>query len=97
MDLEILASSGRIVVIGNRGTIEINPRLLMAKEASIQGMILMNATAEEMAAIHAGIAQGLAHNTLKPVVAIELPLAQAAQAHREVMESPHCGKIVLTV
>ena len=44
-DLQLLKSSvGRIVVIGNRGTIDINPRLLMAKETSICGVTLFSST-----------------------------------------------------
>src|SRR6185436_13374392 len=43
-DLTILAKNGRVVVIGNRGTIEINPRETMGRDADIRGMTLMNAT-----------------------------------------------------
>ena len=40
-DLQILRwKKGRVVVIGNRGTIEVNPRLLMAKETSVTGVTL---------------------------------------------------------
>lgn len=44
-DLQLLKSGvGRIVVIGNRGTIDINPRLLMAKETSIHGVTLFSSS-----------------------------------------------------
>ena len=44
-DLELLRPHvGRVVVVGNRGTIDINPRLLMAKETSIRGMTLFSST-----------------------------------------------------
>jgi NADPH2:quinone reductase len=44
-DLQLLKSGvGRIVVIGNRGTIDINPRLLMAKETSICGVTLFSSS-----------------------------------------------------
>jgi NADPH2:quinone reductase len=44
-DLQLLkACVGRIVVIGNRGTVEINPRLLMAKETSICGVTLFSSS-----------------------------------------------------
>ena len=95
MDLELLAPGGKVVVIGNRGTIEINPRLLMAKDAAILGLLLMNATPEELADIHAGIIIGLQSHILNPIVGLELPLDQADQAHCEVMQAGHCGKIVL--
>lgn len=96
-DLELLAKGGCVVVIGNRGSIEINPRMLMGQETSIHGMVLMNATANEMNSIHAGIAAGLADGTLNPVVGLKLLLKDATRAHREVIEASHQGKIVLTV
>ncbi len=44
-DLQMLKSQvGRVVVVGNRGTTEINPRLLMTKETSICGMSLSGST-----------------------------------------------------
>jgi NADPH2:quinone reductase len=44
-DLQLLKSNvGRVVVVGNRGTIDINPRLLMIKETSIYGVMLPNSS-----------------------------------------------------
>jgi len=94
-DLEVMAVGGRVVVIGCRGTVEINPRLMMKRDVSIVGMITTNAAADEMAEIHRGIGSGLEDGSLRPVVGLELPLAEAARSHREVMESGHLGKIVL--
>lgn len=94
-DLRLLAPRGRVVVVGCRGTVEIGPRDLMARDAEVVGVMTSNASPEEAAGIHAAIATGLADGTLHPVVGEELHLADAAQAHREVMERPHRGKIVL--
>jgi NADPH2:quinone reductase len=94
-DLSMVANGGRIVVIGNRGTIEINPRDAMTREASILGLILWAATDAELAQIHAGIHAGLENGTLRPVVGQELPLAEAARAHQLVLEPGAYGKIVL--
>ena len=57
--------------------------------------MLARATAAEKAAIHAAVAAGLENGSLKPVVDRQLPLAEAAEAHRLVMESGAHGKIVL--
>ena len=46
-DLAVLAPGGRVVVIGNRGKVEIDPREAMARDADIRGMVLSNAPAEE--------------------------------------------------
>jgi NADPH2:quinone reductase len=94
-DLEIMAKNGRVVVIGCRGTVEINPRLAMQRDISIIAMITTNASEPEIAAIHEAIQAGLEDASLRPVIAKRLPLAQAPNAHQEVIESPHHGKIVL--
>jgi NADPH2:quinone reductase len=94
-DLDVVARFGRIVVIGNRGTIEINPRAAMTKDSAIYGVALWNASASEVASIHAALGAGLANRTLRPVVGRELPLGDAARAHAAVLERGACGKIVL--
>lgn len=94
-DLSVLAKGGRVVVIGNRGTVEINPRDLMARDAAVHGMLLFNATEKELASIHAALVAGLANGTLRPVVGQDLPLAEASRAHEAVMEPGAHGKIVL--
>jgi NADPH2:quinone reductase len=94
-DLDLVARFGRIVIIGNRGTVEINPRSTMSKDATITGLALWNAPAAELKAIMAAITAGLANGTLQPVVGREFPLAEAAAAHRAVLEPGAYGKIVL--
>lgn len=94
-DLEVIAPHGRIVVVGNRGTIEVNPRAAMMKESVILGLSLWNATPEEMRSIHAALVAGLTHGTLRPVVGRELPLKEAPAAHAAVLEAGAYGKIVL--
>lgn len=94
-DLSVLAKGGRVVVIGNRGTVEINPRDLMARDASVHGMLLFNASEKELASIHSALVAGLANGTLRPVVGQELPLADVPRAHEAVMEPGAHGKIVL--
>jgi NADPH2:quinone reductase len=94
-DLTVLAKGGRVVVIGSRGRIEIDPRGAMRTDAAILGMLLFNGSEEELRGIHAALGAGLENGTLRPIVRKELPLADAPQAHREVMEPGAFGKIVL--
>lgn len=94
-DMKLLATNGRIIVIGNRGEITINPRELMGRRGSIRGFSLWAITAAEEADIHAGVFAGLENETLRPVVAKQLPLAEAARAHQEILERGAAGKIVL--
>ncbi|HTD75332.1 MAG TPA: NADPH:quinone reductase [Steroidobacteraceae bacterium] len=94
-DLKLLARRGRIVVIGSRGNVEINPREIMLREASIFGVYLWGVLPDEATEIHAAIQAGLRSQTLRPVVAAEIPLASAPEAHRRVAEPGARGKIVL--
>ena len=94
-DLTILAKTGRVVIIGSRGPVQINPRDTMQRDADVRGMILPNTPPAQMASIHAALVAGLEDGTLRPVIAKEFPLAQAAQAHQAVMELGALGKIVL--
>ena len=48
-DLGLLAERGRVVVIGSRGTVEIDPRATMGRDASILGMVLAKTPEPEMA------------------------------------------------
>jgi NADPH:quinone reductase len=94
-DLTILAKAGRVVIIGSRGPVEINPRDTMQRDADVRGMILPNTPPSEMVSIHAALVAGLENGTLHPVIGKEFPLADAAAAHKAVMESGAMGKIVL--
>lgn len=94
-DLGALARNGRVAVIGSRGTIEIDPRMTMAEERSILGVMLGNATSEEFRHMHAALVAGLENGTLRPIIDKEIPLAEAARAHHEIMEGEHYCKIVL--
>ena len=94
-DLKILAKGGRVVIIGSRGAVEINPRDTMQRDADIRGMILPNTPPVEMTSIHAGLVAGLENGTLRPVIGKEFALVEAAEAHRAVMKPGALGKIVL--
>ena len=94
-DLTVLAPHGRVVVIGSRGTVELNPRDLMGRDGEILAMLLMNASERELRSIHAGIVAGLRTGTLRPVIGQEIPLAEAPRSHTAVMEPGAYGKIVL--
>jgi NADPH2:quinone reductase len=94
-DLKAIARYGRIVVIGSRGTVQIDPRDAMARDAAILGMVLSNTPDHELASIHRALAAGLENGTLRPITGRELPLVEAPAAHRLVMDSGAYGKIVL--
>lgn len=94
-DLKLLAKQGRVIVIGNRGETTINARDLMSRRASIRAFTLWAISEQEAKEIHAGLNAGLSNGTLNPVVGKEIPLAEAARAHKEILEPGAAGKIVL--
>jgi NADPH2:quinone reductase len=94
-DFDALAMFGRISVVGNRGSLDFNPRAIMGKDATVYGMTLFNSPADKLAEIHDAVFEGLSAGYLKPVVGEKIPLAEAPRAHRQVIESKAFGKIVL--
>jgi NADPH2:quinone reductase len=94
-DLTVVAPGGRIVVIGNRGRIEIDPRKIMTKDISVFGLALWGIPQDEIRRAHEAIVAGLDSGALNPVVGTEMPLRDAAKAHVKVMEPGATGKIVL--
>ncbi len=96
-DLPALAPGGRIVVIGSRGSVEVNPRDTMARDSSILGMALKNVPPPDLEIIHAALLAGLQQGTIRPVVGATFSLEDTAKAHVAVMASPAYGNIVLEV
>lgn len=95
-DLEILAPGGTVAIVGNRGNIEINPRLTMAKESSIVGVFGGGITETEAKETAAAIKAGMESGWLKPYVGKEYPLQEAAKAHDDVINKTSSqGRIVL--
>lgn len=95
-DLGILAQQGRVVVIGSHGTGELAPRDAMSRDAVIYGLLMNNASEQDLAEIHAALVAGLRDRTLTPVVGKTFPLAEASRAHEEIKRPGAHGKIVLT-
>lgn len=96
-DLELLNQRGRVIIIGNRGSLDFNPRLTMAKEADIRGIAIWNATDEERKESLDAIAEYLVQGILKPEIGEIYPLAEAAQAQHDIIHSPIKGKMLLKI
>lgn len=97
-DLGLLAHNGRVIVIGNRGRVEIDARQTMAKESDIRGVTYFGggdaAVLSALAAVQAQVRAG----AYVPVVGQTFPLADAAEAHEAVMAGGGTlGKVVLTM
>ena len=94
-DLDLIAKRGRVVIVGNRGALELNPRAIMGKDATVVGFTNWNALPAELAMAHAAIVAGMERSGFTPQVGKEMPLADAPRAHEEVLKPGSYGKIVL--
>ncbi|WP_392385705.1 NADPH:quinone reductase [Marinomonas primoryensis] len=96
-DLKALAFGGCVAVIGNRGTVEINPRDLMARDASVVGVALANVQPKELALIAKSLRPLFEKGVLKPVVRHSYALTELAQAHEDVLKSGALGNLVIRI
>ncbi|WP_417552701.1 NADPH:quinone reductase [Marinomonas fungiae] len=96
-DLKALAFGGTVTVIGNRGTVDINPRDLMARDAAVIGVALANAKPEELARIAKAMLPLFEKGVLKPVVRREYALNELAQAHEDVLKTGAQGNLVVVL
>ena len=94
-DLKMLAHRGRVVVVGSRGDVQITPRDIMMREATVTGVYLWRLPPTDAVEVYAALEAGLSNGTLTPIIGAELPLASAADAHRRVLQPGALGKTVL--
>ena len=96
-DLSAVAKNGKVVIVGSRGEVKINPRDIMVKEVDVRGLFLTAQTLTQKRQAVAKLTAGLSQGTIKPVVSEVLALDQAARAHVRVIEREEgiIGKIIL--
>jgi NADPH:quinone reductase-like Zn-dependent oxidoreductase len=100
-NIAALAPDGRIANIGmQKGSrAELDFGALMAKRAAISSTSLRARPKEQKASIVAAVTENVwpavEAGLIRPVIDTELPMRQAAQAHRIMTESSHTGKILL--
>lgn len=96
-DLKALTTGGCVAVVGNRGTVEINPRDLMARDASVVGVALANIKPAELSLIAKALRPLFEKGVLKPVIRHCYDLTELAQAHEDVLKSGALGNLVVRV
>jgi len=95
-DLEMIGQNGRIIVIGSRGSITIDPRLMMGKESCVTGCALGSSTPDELSAQMKFVGTNLGNGGLNPILAKIYRLDDAGEAHREIIENVGTkGQIIL--
>jgi NADPH2:quinone reductase len=93
-DLALLAYGGRIALVANTGRIDLD-LALTSRTVAIFGVSLVDVPVGEIAQALAAVGAGLEAGTLRPVVAREFPLAEAAAAHRVLEAGGALGNLVL--
>jgi putative PIG3 family NAD(P)H quinone oxidoreductase len=100
-NLAALATGGRLAIIGRQGgsRAEIDLGVLQGKQASVRATTLRARPPQEKAAVVAAVRDQvwplIGAGRVAAVIDQELPMSQAAQAHRAVAASDHIGKILL--
>lgn len=100
-NVDALATAGRLVVIGLMGGRkgELDLGTLLSKRGAVIATSLRARPAEEKAAIVAAVREHVwplvEDGTVRPVIHQTYPLAEAAQAHRDMEASGHIGKLLL--
>ncbi|HEY1624130.1 MAG TPA: NAD(P)H-quinone oxidoreductase [Streptosporangiaceae bacterium] len=100
-NIDALAANGRLAMIGMQGgtKAEIDLGLMMARRATLITTSLRARPVPEKAAVVAGVEADVwpyvAEGKIAPVIETELPITEAAEAHRLMAASGHVGKILL--
>ncbi|MEV5932319.1 NAD(P)H-quinone oxidoreductase [Streptomyces sp. NPDC093250] len=100
-NVRALAVNGRLAIIGLQGGAkgELNIGALLSKRGAISATSLRARPLEEKAAIVAAVREHvwplIAGGHVRPVIDREIPMPDAAAAHRLVEESGHIGKVLL--
>lgn len=102
-NVKALATNGRLAIIGMQGGVkgELNIATLLGKRAAITATSLRGRPVAEKAAIVAAVREHvwplIVGGHVRPVVDRELPMSEAAAAHRVLEESGNIGKVLLTL
>lgn len=96
-DLNIINKFGRIIILGSRGKIEIDPRHTMGKGTDIRGMSSAYLTDQQKRDSFKDILRFVEEGKVKPLVGDRLDLDQARQAHEIILDKKGNGKLVLRI
>jgi len=101
-NVEVLATSGRLVVIGLQGgtRAELDLGLLMRKRAAVLATVLRARPTEKKAAVVASVREHvwplIGSGAVRPVIDRVLSMADAGEAHRVLESGENVGKLLLT-
>ncbi len=100
--IPLMAKRGRILLMAGREAQPVFPLgAFYTNDLSLIGFAMFNASATEQQQVADRVNAALAHASLKPLIGLQLPLEQSAEAHRQQeaktlqKSSPLAGKIIL--
>lgn len=97
-DLQMLKNGARVMIVGCRGTANINPRHLMLPEACIRGVSLGTSTADEWIEMGAAIVAGIEAGWVNPVINQVYNMEDVQKVHHDIIHSKGAkGKLVLRI
>lgn len=102
-NVSVLATAGRLVVIGMQGGIkaELNLGALLSKRAAVMATSLRaRPTGEKAAIVSQMVAQVwplIADGTVRPIIHAVHPLEDVQLAHQSLEDSSHTGKVLLSL
>lgn len=95
LDMQIIKTKGRIVVVGARDTIEISPRHILSRNLNILGASLPNLTEADYKEASAGLIAMLENDILNPVIGNRVSLKDAKKVHKDLLTRSGNGKTIL--
>jgi NADPH:quinone reductase-like Zn-dependent oxidoreductase len=105
-NIDALAVGGRLTIIGMQGGVkaELNIAKLMGKRAGVFGTTLRSrpvygpgSKTEIVQEVIANVWPMIADRRVRPIIGAELPIQQAAEAHRLLASGEVTGKVILRV
>lgn len=96
-DMQIIQRHGRIIIVGSRETVEVDPRNLMTNEAVVTGMTFTSPNEKEMKELSFGLNAFLESGAIYPFIGDEFTLDEPIEAHKNLMESSGNGRTIFVV
>ena len=97
IDTQVIADAGRIVIVGSRDTIEINPRDIMGTEAIVTAVNVGKMPAKDKESAWEELRKFLTDETVVPLIGRQFSLNEATEAHQEMMEGSGNGRTVFLI
>lgn len=97
VDMKMISDFGRIVIVGSRDTIKVDPRMLMTNQATVTGLSITNPSHEELNEIIAGVTAMLDTGALSPMIGKKYTLEEATRAHEELKNSSGAGRFIFEI